>query len=687
MKFINFAVVKFSVFLVGGILAAHFLPIFIFLLKYVLAILLAVAILWLWARKQLIQTVYFGIATYLCFFAIGYFSYQIRLPQFQPKHFSHVFTGDNSAILQLKITRILKPDKFNLKYFATVNAINGIPTNGKLLLNITKDSLKKSFNPDEILLVSASISEIPKPLNPHQFDYSKYMESQEVYGQLRISEKEILKTGKGSKTILGIAQNFRTGIVEKLQKTKLKTDERAIIQALVLGEKKDIDKNLYNEYAAAGAVHILAVSGLHVGILYFLLTFIFKPLARWKFGIYLQAVSIVLLLWGFALLSGLSPSVTRAVTMFSFFAVAKLFDRETNSFNTLFLSFLTLLIINPMWLFQVGFQLSYLAVFFIVWLLPIFNKVGYSKYRAVRKIWTIVGVTICAQIGVLPLSLYYFHQFPGLFLLTNIVVLPCLTILMCGGIVIVVLAGLKSLPDWLAVSYNYLIEVLNGFIHWVAVQDEFLFKNIHFSALKVLGTYLLIVALALFLKPYLPSPAGKPAGRKMKYQRLVISLLAVSVFITIFIYDEFKTSVNQLVVFQKSKKTLLGYKNGKNFIVFRNDSIENSSEDYPIKSFRTAVNIDTYSEERIPQIFRYKNKNILILDSLGIVPKKKNIHIILLINSPKTNLSRLIDSLKPKQIIADGSNYYTYVKRWEKTCKLKKLPFSHTAKQGAFPIE
>ena len=674
MKFINFAVVKFSVFLVLGILVAHFFPISTFLLKYVLATLLAVTILWFWARKQLIQTVYFGIATYLCFFAIGYFSYQIRLPQFQPKHFSHVFTGDNSAMLQLKITQTLKPDKFNLKYFAIVNTINSIPTNGKLLLNISKDSLKKSFKPDEVLLVYASISEIPKSLNPHQFDFSKYMESQEVYGQLRISEKEILKTGKGSKTIMGIAQNLRAGIVEKLQKTKLKTDERAIIEALVLGEKKYIDKNLYNEYAAAGAVHILAVSGLHVGILYFLLTFIFKPLVHWKFGIYLQAVFIVLLLWGFALLSGLSPSVTRAVTMFSFFAVAKLFDRETNSFNTLFLSFLTLLIINPLWLFQVGFQLSYLAVFFIVWLLPIFNKAGYSKYPAVRKIWTIFSVTICAQIGVLPLSLYYFHQFPGLFLLTNIVVLPCLTILMCGGITIVVLAALNGLPDWLAASYNYLIEALNRFIHWIAVQDEFLFKNIHFSALKVLGTYLLIIALAVFLK-------------KMNFQRLVVSLLAFSVFITIFIYDEIKTSTNQFMVFQKSKKTLLGYKNGKKFIVFRNDSIENSFDNYPIKSFRTAVNVDTYSEERLPQIFRYNNKNILILDSLDIVPKKRNIHIILLINSPKTNLSRLIDSLKPKQIIADGSNYYTYVKRWKKTCKLKKLPFSHTAKQGAFPLE
>ncbi|SRX54703.1 ComEC/Rec2 family competence protein [Aequorivita sp. CIP111184] len=674
MKFINFAVVKFSIFVVSGILAAHFFPISAFLLSYVLLLLFSAAVLWLRARKQLIQTVYFGITTYLCFFAIGYFSYQLHQPQFQLKHYSHVISNETVEILQIKVTQTLKPDIYNFKYFANVNAINGIATQGKILLNVSKESLKKSFYPDDILLVYAQISEIPKPLNPHQFDYSSYMESLGVYGQLRISEKEILRTATGSKTILGSTQNFRSGIVKKLQETKLKTDERAIIQALVLGEKKDIDKNLYNEYAAAGAIHILAVSGLHVGILYFILAFLLSPLTRWKFGIYFRALTVVILLWGFAALSGLSPSVTRAVTMFSFFALAKIFNRETNSINTLFLSFLALLIINPLWLFQVGFQLSYIAVFFIVWLQPLFYKIGYSKYRIVRKIWAIVSVTICAQIGVLPLSLYYFHQFPGMFLVTNLVVLPFLTILMCGGILIVLLANFNCLPDWLAESYNFLIEGLNGFIHWVAVQDEFLFKNIHFSSLKVLGTYLVIISLGLLFK-------------RINYRRLIIAFFTISVLAAIYIYDELNTSANQLLIFQKSKQTLIGYKNGKNLIVFKSDSTNNISEKYPLKSFRDAVNITSYSEERLPQIFQYKRKNILILDSLGIYPKQKKIHTILLTNSPKMNLSRLIDSLKPEQIIADGSNYFTYVKRWDKSCQLKKLPFYHTAKQGAFSIE
>ncbi|MDN3724271.1 ComEC/Rec2 family competence protein [Aequorivita sp. SDUM287046] len=674
MKFINFAVVKLSLFLVLGILASHYFLISVSIFPLLLVLFVLVIFFWFLDRNHLFPRVFFGIATYLCFFSIGYFSYQMRLPKFQPTHFSHLMMEDRADLLQLKITQILKPDKFNYKYFAEVMALNGYAATGKILLNISAEPESETITPDKILLVYTSLSEIPKPLNPYQFDYSKYMASLGVHGQVRISIHEIIDTKKGSHTILGTAQQLRASIVAKLKKTNLKIDERAIIQALVLGEKKDIDKNLYAEYAAAGAVHILAVSGLHVGILYVILAFLFKPLARGRYGIIFYTLIIVLLLWGFALLSGLSPSVTRAVTMFSFFAGAKLLYRETNSLNTLFLSFLALLIINPFWLFQIGFQLSYLAVFFIVWLLPIFNKIGYSRYLIVRKLWSIVAVTICAQIGVLPLTLYYFHQFPGLFLVTNIVVLPFLTVLMFGGILVVILATFEILPDGLASSYNFLIETLNGFIHWIAVQDEFLFKNISFSPLKVITAYVLILVMALYLK-------------NMNNKRLVLSLLVISTFVSIFIYEEYTTSSNHLIVFQKSKQTLVGYKNGKHLSIFKKGFIENAADNYPVKSYISSVNVASYSESELPNLFRYNHSNILVLDSLGVFPKQTKIHTLLLTNSPKLNLDRLLDSLKPTRVIADGSNYHTYVARWEKTCQTKKLPFSHTAKQGAFLLE
>src|SRR5690554_260602 len=674
MKFVNFAVVKFSTFLVAGILLSHFSPIPFSSLPLVIAFLIICILLWLVARRQLIPTIYFGIATYLCFFSIGYLGYQLHLPRFQPKHYSHYISSETTDLVQVKIIQSLKPDQFNHKYLGMIKAVNDIPTHGKILLHIAKDTFNNIFPSDENLLVYATISEIPQPLNPHQFNYSSYMKSLGVFGQMRISEQEIVSSKKGRLTFLGTAQNLRAEVVRKLGKTKLKTNERAIIQALVLGERKEIDKNLYESYAAAGAVHILAVSGLHVGILYIVLAFLLKPLKGWDFGVYIHPLAIVLLLWAFAMLSGLSPSVTRAVSMFSFFAMADIFGRRTNSLNILFLSFLSLLVINPLWLFQVGFQLSYLAVFFIVWLYPVFYKLGYSKYLLIRKIWSLVTVTLCAQIGVLPLSLYYFHQFPGLFLITNIVILPFLTLLMCGGILVVVLAIADILPNWLAESYNFLIETLNGFINWVAVQEDFLFKDISFSALKVLGTYLLIISLGLLLK-------------KMNYTKLIFSLISISVLVSIYIYDELESSQTQFIVFQKSRNSILGYKNGRHLKVFKNDTSRIFSEEYPLKSYRVAVNAKFYSEEKLPEIFQHKKKNILIVDSLEVIPIGRNIHTIILVNNPKMNLSRLLDSLKPKQVIADGSNSYSAVNRWEKSSLENGIPFSHTAKKGAILIE
>ncbi|WP_310991070.1 ComEC/Rec2 family competence protein [Aequorivita marina] len=674
MKFINFAIVKFAFFLVSGILTAHFFPISTFILPYIFLLFVGVVIFWFWARKQLIQNLYFGIITYLCFFSIGYTSYQMCLSDFKPGHYSTLNLSDSPELIELKIKQVLKPDRFNLKYIAAVKAVNTTSTQGKILLYLSKDSLQQTLQPDTVILVHASISDIQKPLNPHQFDYSNYMKMLGVFGAVRVSNTAILKKVQGRPTLKGAAQKLRKSIIAKLRETKLKTDERAIIQALVLGEKKDIDQRLYKEYAAAGAVHILAVSGLHVGIIYIILAFLLKPLSNWKYGKFLHVILIVLLLWGFALLSGLSPSVTRAVTMFSFFALATLFNRETNSINTLFLSFLTLLIINPFLLFQVGFQLSYLAVFFILWMQPQLFKFGYSKYWLLRKTWAIITVTLCAQIGVLPLSLYYFHQFPGLFLLTNIVVLPFLTILMCGGILIVVLALLNSLPDWIAEGYNTMLEGLNAFIHWVAIQDKFLITDISFSELKLMGTYLLIITLVLFFK-------------KAEYRNLVFALLSVSGLIAISIYDEYRTSGNHLVVFHKSKQTLLGHQSGSNLTIFTNDSNETVFETYPIQSFKIERNIRFHTMKKLPYIFRYKNKKRLILDSLGVIPKQKNIYTVLLTHSPKVNLNRLIDSLAPAEIIADGSNYHSYVNRWQETCKLKKLPFYHTAKHGALSIK
>lgn len=451
-------------------------------------------------------------------------------------------------------------------------------------------------------------------------------------------------------------------------------NEIAIVQALILGQKKDINKQLYSDYAAAGAIHILAVSGLHVGIIYFILIALLRPLKYlFKYELVISII-IVISLWGFAFLTGLSPSVIRAVTMFSFFAFAKAINRETNTINTLFLSYFTLLIINPLWLFHIGFQLSYLAVLSILWLYPLFNKVYCPKNYFARKIWDIFTLTLAAQIGIFPLSIYYFHQFPGLFFMTNLIILPFLGVLLGGGIILIILSVFNVLPEWFALTYNYLIKFMNSCIHVIANQKFFLFQNITFSLYKVFVSYLLIIFIILF-------------WNYQNRKNTLFFAVGLSILFSVSIFDNYSNSKNELIIFHKNKQSIIGNKNNSVLNLYTSDSILNIGNSYPIKTYKVAKGITDYSEIKSPYVFKCNEKLILVMDSLGIYPNNYKIDIILLTYSPKINLNRILESLQPNLIIADGSNYKSYVKRWKKSCTNKNIAFHFTGTDGAYIIK
>ena len=674
MKFINFSVIKFAFFLTAGIIIAHFYP---NTLYFYLAIscYISLLIIGFISKDHLFQTTYFGIVTYTCFFFLGAVTYQINLPEFQKHDYCQSDSiGLKENILQLKVKEVLKSDTYNSKYIAEIIAVNSNYFNGKILLNIKRDSFEKILNIDDLLLISSKIKKIYSPLNPHQFDYSIYMKSLGIHNQVHSSYQSFLNQSKGKLTLRGQASKIRNHLIKKLKESALTPNEIAIVQALILGKKKDINKQLYSDYAAAGAIHILAVSGLHVGIIYFILIALLRPLKRlFKYELII-AIIVVISLWGFAFLTGLSPSVIRAVTMFSFFAFAKAINRETNTINTLFLSYFTLLIINPLWLFHIGFQLSYLAVLSILCLLPLFNKVYCPKNYFARKIWDIFTVTLAAQTGVFPLSIYYFHQFPGLFFMTNLIILPFLGILLGGGIILIILSIFNILPDWFSLSYNFLIKFMNSCIHVIANQKLFLFQNITFSLYKVFASYLLIISILLF-------------WNYQNRKNTLFFVVGLSILFSVSIFDNYSNSKNELIVFHKNKQSIIGNKNNSVLNLYTSDSTLNMGNSYPIKAYKVAKGITDYSEIKSPYIFKYNEKLILVLDSLGIYPDSYKIDIVLLTYSPKINLNRMLECLQPKMIIADGSNYKSYVKRWKKSCAKKNIAFHFTGTDGAYIIK
>jgi competence protein ComEC len=345
---------------------------------------------------------------------------------------------------------------------------------------------------------------------------------------------------------------------------------------------------------------------------------------------------LVTILWAFAVISGLSPSVTRAVTMFTIIAIAINFKRPTNIYNTLAISALIILLIKPVFIFEVGFQLSYLAVFGIVSMQPKLYKFWSfpKKFWITNKLWEVLTVTITAQLAILPLSLFYFHQFPGLFFISNLLLVPCLGIILFLGILVIIFASINVLPEILVVIYNDILNLMNLFVEWVASKEQFLFKNISFTWQEVIVWYVLILTISLYLNYRSP-------------KRLRLVLFSVIILQVTLLYIGAYQQSNELVIFHKNKESILVEKLHKSAIFYQNsDSIQKSTI---INNYVTGSAIKNTRFKKLKSFYHFNNNQILIIDSLGIYNFKSiTPNYILLINSPKINLDRLLSNLQVK---------------------------------------
>ena len=240
-----------------------------------------------------------------------------------------------------------------------------------------------------------------------------------------------------------------------------------------------MSKEISNSYTQAGIIHILAISGLHIALIYGIILWLTKPLLRFKKGkLYIFSLSLSVL-WFYAILAGFSASIVRAAVMFSVVALAKIVNRQSNIYNSLAVSALLLLVYNPNYLFDVGFQLSFAAVLSIVIFQPLVRKYSYSKHIIILKIKELLLISLVAQIGVLPLTLYYFGQFPLLFLFANLIAIPLSSLILILGLVLIPFNLLfPKAATYLSVVVNFLIEIMNAFTTWIVKFDIFIIKSI-----------------------------------------------------------------------------------------------------------------------------------------------------------------------------------------------------------------
>jgi competence protein ComEC len=676
MKLLNFAIIKLATCLIVGIVVGYLFPMDLIVnLSFVFGLLFLLVVIYFIVKNQLKKTIWFGIVAAFTTIFIGILVVNLHNQKLYKNHYTNKADIEKEATVLFRIREVLKPNAYYDKYIVDVLKIDDTQVSGKLLLNVQKDSLKNSITVDDILLTKASIQNVNSSLNPYQFDYKAYLENRYVYHQIVTSRPYLMTVDITDHTFFGYADTFRRRINKQLKASNFKGDELAIINALLLGQRQDISPKIFNSYSQSGAIHILAVSGLHIGLILLILQRIFKPIEYIKHGRFIKTSIIVLLLWSFAIIAGLSPSVTRAVTMFSIVAIGMNLKRPTNIYNTLAISLFFLLLFKPLFLFEVGFQMSYLAVISIVTIQPILEKFWKPKNKILKFYWQVFNVTVTAQFGVVPISLLYFHQFPSLFFVTNLAIIPVLGVILGFGILVIFLALLKILPQWLATAYADIIHLMNQLVAWVSHQEQFVFKDIPFSIWEVLASYILIIAFVMILK-------------KQTFSSVRFTLISVILFQLVLLFEKHQNQTDELVIFQKSRFSIIGEKQNHILKISHNLDSNWVLKENTIKNYKIGNYIKNITTDSILSVYQMNNKTLLVIDSFGIyqVTHFKPDYI-LLRNSPKINLERLIDSLQPELIIADGSNYKSYLARWKATCIKRKRPFHQTNEKGAFIIK
>lgn len=677
IKMLHYIPFQMVVFLSVGIVLGAYFPIqlpLLFGLGFGLLLFLSIR-LWRRTRASYID----NILGYCCFVVVGMLLMASHNILNNKHHYSHFISENQETkrdVCYVSIRKVLKPTLKTQRFYAEVTQINKSNTTGSILLSIQRDSLENNLKVDDEIIVKTSLDPLSKPLNPYVFDYSKYLNRKLIFHQLYLKNGSYVRLKSQSKSLDGFISDIHKKINKQLINNGMSSEDLGFINALLLGKRQFLSKDVIQTYSASGAIHILAISGLHIGVLLLLLRLIFQFMNRWKYGKLVSSICIVIILWGFAFLAGMSASVVRAVTMFTALQVGMSFNKRHFILNTIFMSMLFLLIANPNFLFDVGFQLSYAAVLSIVLLRPVLSDLWKPKNVAYNYFWDLVTVSLAAQIGVLPLSLYYFHQFPVLFLISNLCIIPMLAILLFTGVFTIIFSLIGIPTTWLISVFSVLIYYMNTIVNWVSAQELFLIQHIHFSGLQLSISLCVLVAFAFLIDQF----------RWRLFYAIIFLFFGFQFSLFYHKYSFEKSS--ELIVYHQYKKSKIVLRIGDESIVYASDSVL-INKDFLLRSYQNLLGMDQMLvSNSIPPLISFSDKILLVVDSDGVYNVQKfSPNIILLRGSPKINLERLIALLKPAIIIADGSNYPSFKKQWKQTCIQQKTPFHDTSKKGAYVLK
>jgi competence protein ComEC len=560
------------------------------------------------------------------------------------------------------------------------------PCEGKLLLYFSKDSFKHELKYGDRILIHKDLQLIKNSGNPGAFNYQRYAAFHQTFHNVFLKEKDWKKLQDKSENTSRLQQlifTARDHVLSVLSKRiEAGKDELGIAEALLIGYTNDLDKDLVQAYSNTGVVHIIAISGMHLGLIYVMLVWLFAKIPVIKRSKLLQVILILSCLWLFSLITGAAASVLRSAVMFTFIAIGKNFFKHTSIYNSLAASAFVMLCYNPYFLWDVGFQLSYLAVVGIIaFQRPIYNCF-YIKNKWFNKVWQLMAISLAAQLLTFPVCIYYFHQFPNLFLITNIIAVPLSGIILYAEIALIALSWIPFLAGYIGKLVSALVWMMNKIILWINELSFAVWDKIPATVLSTWLLYAAVVGLSTWL-----------VSKNKKY--LQPALACFFVFILLHAYYRWQTLNQQkIIVYNVPRYQAIDFVNGTNY-QFVGDSIlleDGLLQNFHLKPGRIALQLND-RRDSLKDLFQHKmfyqfgGKRIMIVDkSLVIATQEKKIDIdfVIISKNPKLSISQLAQVINCRQFIFDASNPLSKIEKWKKECEMLHLANHSIPGQGAF---
>ena len=532
------------------------------------------------------------------------------------------------------------------------------PTDKKIMLYLEPDKNSKTLEPGDQLLVYASVEPFKNLGNPDDFDYERFMQNKGFSGSAYTNSSSWFRTGERSYSLKTEALRVRAKILDIYKSFDLDNDAYSFISAITLGYKADLTDQLKNAFRASGTSHVLAVSGLHVGIIYIIIISLFSFLGKRGIALVIKQLLILLCLWGYVFITGMPVSVVRAAIMLSFLSIGNMLNRNEFNYNTLAVAAFFTLIINPFHLFDLGFQLSFASVSSILFFQPKISNHYVAKNKVIGYIWRLLTVSLSAQLGVFPLVLYYFGTFPTYFFITNLLVLPFISVIIYSAVGLTFLTLLSSL------NYGFvhlLIKILSAFIQFLintVLKIVFFFESLPMSVLEgyhiTLFQLFLIFATVLSFSYFMLHKHAKA---------LIAFLLSLTLFLSTNLVSYFKSPIDQFIVYNSYNEPEMGY---------------------VINGQRIALSIDSL------KTISHPSANIILLTDNVYTSKTSSfvlpVDYLILASDNSFSITELIAFYLPKKVIIDSSIGRYAAEKIENECKKLNIDFHDISNSGAFSI-